>query len=211
MAGAAPFGSMQPLELLFLFFGIPGDASSPHRNSKRAVTTPLVLWSSQVAMQHKAAVKKFVHCTALVLVLLVASQLPGLAQGSSEAEANFIAMLKNATLKGTWAPVQQAQLGASRKDEGYRIARVEKKEGDKWTLVYLVSYQGKDIEYPMPVTVKFAGDTAVLILDNVRAGRDKANWSARVMFHENVYTGRWWETGNKEHGGTIEGIVTQAK
>jgi hypothetical protein len=28
------------------------------------------------------------------------------------------------------------------------------------------------------------------------------------MFHENVYTGRWWETSNKEHGGTIEGIIT---
>lgn len=128
-----------------------------------------------------------------------------------QAEANFVATLKNATLKGTWAPVQQAQLGTTRKDDGYRIARVEKRDGDKWSLVYLVNYQGKDIDYPMPVTVKFAGDTAVLILDNVRAGRGKANWSARIMFHENVYTGRWWETGNKEHGGTIEGVITHPK
>lgn len=128
-----------------------------------------------------------------------------------QAEANFVATLKNATLKGTWAPVQQAQLGTTRKDDGYRIARVEKRDGDKWSLVYLVNYQGKDIEYPMPVIVKFAGDVAVLILDNVRAGRGKANWSARIMFHENVYTGRWWETGNKEHGGTIEGVITHPK
>ena len=162
-------------------------------------------------MQHNATMKEFLRCTVLLFVLLLASQLRGLAQGSSDVETNFVAMLENATLKGTWAPVQQAQLGASRKDDGYRIARVEKKEGDKWSLVYLVTYQGKEFEYPMPVTVKFAGDTAVLILDNVRAGRDKANWSARVMFHENVYTGRWWETGNKEHGGTIEGIITHAK
>jgi len=161
-------------------------------------------------MQHHATVKKL-RCSVVLFVLLFASQLPALAQGSSNVETNFVAMLKNATLKGTWAPVQQTQLGTSRKDDGYRVARVEKKDGDKWTLVYLVAYQGKEIEYPMPVTVKFAGDTAVLILDNVRAGRDKANWSARVMFHENVYTGRWWETGNKEHGGTIEGIVTHAK
>ena len=162
-------------------------------------------------MQHHAIVKKVLRCSVLLFVLLITSQLPGLAQGSSDVEANFVSMLKNATLKGTWAPVQQAQLGTSRKDDGYRIARVEKKDGDGWMLVYLVTYQGKEMEYPMPVTVKFAGDTAVLILDNVRAGRDKANWSARVMFHENVYTGRWWETGNKEHGGTIEGIITHAK
>jgi len=162
-------------------------------------------------MQHHAIVKKLLRYSVLLFVLLLASQLPALAQASSEVETNFVAMLKNATLKGTWAPVQQAQLGTSRKDDGYRIARVEKKDGDKWMLIYLVTYQGKEIEYPMPVTVKFAGDTAVLILDNVRAGRDKANWSARVMFQENVYTGRWWETGNKEHGGTIEGVVTHAK
>ena len=162
-------------------------------------------------MQRHAIVKKVLRCGVILFVLLLTSQLRGLAQGSSEVESNFTAMLKDATLKGTWAPVQQAQLGTSRKDDGYRVARVEKKDGDKWNLVYLVTYQGKEIEYPMPVTVKFAGDTAVLILDNVRAGRDKANWSARVMFHENVYTGRWWETGNKEHGGTIEGIVTHAK
>src|SRR6185503_12680934 len=155
--------------------------------------------------------KKILRYSVLLFVLLITSQLSALAQGSSEVETNFVALLKNATLKGTWAPVQQAQLGTARKDDGYRIARVEKKEGDKWMLVYLVNYQGKEIEYPMPVTVKFASDTAVLILDNVRAGRDKANWSARVMFHENVYTGRWWETANKEHGGTIEGIVTHGK
>jgi hypothetical protein len=162
-------------------------------------------------MQHNAIVKKVLPRGVLPFVLLLASQLPAPAQGSSNVETNFVAMLKNATLKGTWAPVQQAQLGPSRKDDDYRIARVEKKDGDKWMLVYLVNHQGKEIEYPMPVTVKFAGDTTVLILDNVRAGRDKANWSARVMFHENVYTGRWWETGNKEDGGTIEGIITHAK
>jgi hypothetical protein len=160
-------------------------------------------------MQHHA--KSVFRHIVLQFVLLLALQLTAFAQGSTDVETNFVAMLKNATLKGTWAPVQQSQLGTSRKDDGYRIARVEKKDADKWSLVYLVNYQGKDIEYPMPVTVKFAGDAAVLILDNVRAGRGQANWSARILFHENVYTGRWWETGNKEHGGTIEGIITHAK
>jgi hypothetical protein len=161
-------------------------------------------------VQQHAIMKTILRCCVLLFVLFASPRL-ALAQASSEVETNFVAMLKNAALKGTWAPVQQAQLGTTRKDDGYRIARVEKKEGDKWSLVYLINYQGKDIEYPMPVTVKFAGDTAVLILDNVRAGRDKANWSARVMFHENVYTGRWWETGNKEHGGTIEGVIIHDK
>ena len=154
---------------------------------------------------------KAIRFNCFLLAFTIAAGVSSLAQGNTNVETNFIGMLKNATLKGTWAPVQQGQLGAQKADEGYRIARVEKKEGDKWLLVSLVNYQGKEIEYPFPAVVKFAGDTAVLILDNVRAGQGAANWSARVLFHENVYTGRWWETANREHGGTIAGTITQAK
>lgn len=154
---------------------------------------------------------KSIRFNLFLFVLTIAAGVSSLAQDKTKVEANFIAMLKNATLKGTWAPVQQAQLGAPRADEGYRIARVEKKEGDNWVLVSLVNYQGKEVEYPFPVVVKFAGDTAVLILDDVRAGKDAANWSARVLFHENVYAGRWWETANRDHAGTIAGTISQAK
>ncbi|MDA1275020.1 MAG: hypothetical protein O2960_13380 [Verrucomicrobia bacterium] len=146
-----------------------------------------------------------------LLALTIAAGVSALAQGDDNVEAKFIAMLKNATLSGTWAPVQKAQLGESRADEGYRIARVEKRDGDNWVLVSLVNHQGKEIEYPFPAVVKFAGDTAVLILNNVRAGQGTANWSARVLFHENVYAGSWWETANRDHGGTIAGTITQAR
>src|SRR5947207_10265859 len=105
---------------------------------------------------------KAIRFNGFVLAFTLATGLSSVAQGNTNVEANFIAMLKNATLKGTWAPVQQGQLGAPRADEGYRIARVEKKTGDNWTLVSMVSYQGKDIEYPFHAVVKFAGDTAVL-------------------------------------------------
>jgi hypothetical protein len=154
---------------------------------------------------------KAIRFNLFLLAVTIAAGVSALAQGNPNVEANFIAMLKNATLKGTWAPVQKAQLGAARADEGYRIARVEKKEGDNWVLVSLVNYQGKEIEYPFPAVVKFAGDTAVLILNDVRAGQGAANWSARVLFHENVYAGRWWETANRDHAGTIAGTITQAK
>jgi hypothetical protein len=132
-------------------------------------------------------------------------------QGDADVEAKFVAMLKNATLKGSWAPVQQGKLGGERADEGYRIARVEKGEGGKWSIVSVFTVNDRQIEFPIPASVKFAGDVGVMILDNVRAGPGKANWSARVMFHEDVYTGRWWETANREHGGTISGTITRAK
>jgi len=133
------------------------------------------------------------------------------AQGDGDVEAKFIAMLKNATLKGTWAPVAKGKLGGERGDDSYRIARVEKGEGGKWTVVSVFKVGDKQLEFPIACSVKFAGDAAVLILDDVRAGPGNANWSARVMFHDDVYAGRWWETANKEHGGTIAGTITQEK
>ena len=41
------------------------------------------------------------------------------------------------------------------------------------------------------------------------AALSAVNWSARVMFHDDVYAGRWWETANKEHGGTSNGTITR--
>lgn len=136
---------------------------------------------------------------------------PAVAQGDAEVEAKFIAMLKNATLKGTWAPVAKGKLGGERGDDSYRIARVEKKEDGKWAVVSVFKVGDREIEFPIPCSVKFAGDTGILILDNVRAGQGAAQWSARVMFHDDVYAGRWWETANKEHGGTINGTITRAE
>ena len=154
---------------------------------------------------------KTIRFTLWLLAFTMAAGGDALAQGDTNVEAKFVAMVKNATLNGTWAPVQQNQLGSQRSDDHYRIARAEKKPDGTWVLVSLVNFQGREIEYPFPAVVKFAGDTAVLILDDVRAGQGTANWSARVMFHENVYAGRWWETANREHGGTITGTITQAK
>ncbi len=152
-------------------------------------------------------------CIGLVMlvVCLFAAAEPVRAQGDGDVEAKFIAMLKNATLKGTWAPVQKGKLGGERGDDSYKIARVEKGEGGKWSIISVLSVRDQQVEFAIPASVKFAGDTAVLILDDVRAGPGGANWSARIMFFDDVYTGRWWETANKEHGGTIAGTITRAK
>jgi hypothetical protein len=147
-----------------------------------------------------------------IAIALAVCSLPqsATAQGDSAAESNFIAMLKNATLKGTWAPVAKGKQGEQRGDDSYRISRVEKGEGDKWTVISVYAIGDRQIEFPIKASVKFAGDVAVLILDDVRAGPGAANWSARVMFHNDVYAGHWWETKNREHGGTIAGTVARA-
>jgi hypothetical protein len=153
--------------------------------------------------------KDFLIVPVALLLCLLASAGSAPAQGDAEIETKFIAMLKNATLKGSWAPISQGRLGGERGDDNYRIARVEKGEGNKWSIVSVFTVRDRQVEFPISASVKFAGDTAVLILDNVRAGPGRANWSARVMFHDDVYAGRWWETANREHGGTIAGTITR--
>ena len=158
----------------------------------------------------KKSVRSCLHLVAMIAASFALAGL-AMAQGDGDVEAKFVAMLKNATLKGTWAPVSQGKLGSERGDDSYRIARVERKENGKWSVISVFAVGDKQVEFPISASVKFAGDTAVLILDNVRAGPGKANWSARVMFHDDVYAGRWWETANREHGGTIAGTITRAE
>ena len=139
-----------------------------------------------------------------VISLVFAGTSPAEKKGE-DVEATFSAMLANATLKGSWAPISGGALGGE-KDDGYKIVSATKKEGDIWIIVYRVDFDGKTIDFPMPVTVKFAGDVAVLILDNVPTASG-STYSARVMFHNDVYAGSWWGKGEK--GGTISGTISR--
>jgi hypothetical protein len=56
----------------------------------------------------------------------------------------------------------------------------------------------------LPCLLRFAGDAAVLALDDVPVGEGKA-YSARILFHGDVYTGRWW--GADGEGGLVSGTV----
>ena len=125
-----------------------------------------------------------------------------------EAAKAFSAMLENATLKGTWAPIDKRLLGDEQQD-GYDIVKAEHKEGDTWAIHYKMKFQGQEIVFPLPVTVKFAGDAAVMILNDSPVGIGQT-WSARILFHDDVYTGTWWNKG-KTKGGIVSGTITRAE
>ena len=127
-------------------------------------------------------------------------------KSAADLEAEFSAMLKNATLKGNWVPIQAGATGAEKSDS-YRVVRAEKIEGDQWHIVSKVRHQGQEFDYPIPVIVKWAGDTAVMILDDVKTGGGKS-YSARVLFHNDRYAGSWW--GNNQPGGLLSGAITRS-
>jgi len=125
----------------------------------------------------------------------------------TEAEAAFAAMLTNATLRGSWAPIDKSLLGEEHKD-GYRILQARKLDGNRWALMSRLKFQGQEITVPFPVTVHFAGDAAVLVLDNIPLA-DGSLWSARVLFHDDVYAGSWWGANKAEKSGVISGTITR--
>ena len=130
-------------------------------------------------------------------------------KAASETEAmekQFSAMLKGATLKGTWAPIAVAGLGED-KEDAYHIVEAKKVEGDKWVMVSRFKYKGQQLDFPVPVVIKFAGDAAVMILNDVPTG-DGATWSARILFHNDVYAGSWWESSKKK-GGILSGVISR--
>ena len=147
------------------------------------------------------------HLLLLVILPLCATLVPAEPEvpGLSRAEA-FQAMLKNATLKGSWAPVAKGRLGDEKKD-GYKILRAEPKGGNTWHIVSRVKHNGRLVDVPIPVEVHFAADTAVMVLNDVPVG-DGGTWSARILFHHDVYSGSWWSSARKKSG-TVNGIITR--
>ena len=123
-----------------------------------------------------------------------------------ELEAKFKATLTKATLSGRWCSIKEGQLGLEKEDK-YTIIGVNKVGGDVWMINARIQYGKKDITAPIPVQVKRAGDTPVIIVDDVGVP-GSGTYSARVMIYNNTYAGTW--TGG-DHGGLMNGVITQQK
>ncbi len=140
---------------------------------------------------------------AIIAAAVSFTALTGLAEDTkSDPEAKFIALLNNATLQGRWAPLKDGQLGPEKEDT-YQIVSAQKTDGEHWRINARLHYGDKSIDVPVPATVKFAGDTAILIVDDFSMGNYRA-YSARLMFHNNAYSGTW---SGGDHGGMLYGVV----
>ena len=130
--------------------------------------------------------------------------IPKLSQ--EELEAIFKTTLTKATLKGRWCSIKGSQLGPEQEDK-YTINSVLKIGGDHWLINARIQYGKKDIVAPIPVQVKWAGDTPVITLDKVGVA-GSGEYSARVMIYDKTYAGTW---SGGDHGGLLNGVITNEK
>src|ERR1700722_20389543 len=116
---------------------------------------------------------------------------------ADELEAKFKASMTDIMMSGHSFPVKDGALGAAKEDK-YSIVNVEKVSGSTW----VIHARMRNVVMPIPVKVMWAGDTAVIIVDNLQipgAGNyGGTTYSARVMIYETTYAGSW---SGGDHGG----------
>ena len=93
-------------------------------------------------------------------------------------------------------------------EEEYDIEKVEKlPEPDLWSIKARIKYGNKDFAVPVPLYVKWAGETPVMTLDNITLP-GFGTFSARVVLHVDKYAGTWQ---HDEKGGHLFGRIILAK
>lgn len=89
--------------------------------------------------------------------------------------------------------------------EKYKIESVSKLTGDTWLFQTRLRHDGKDLPVPIPITLKWAGDTPVITLTDLTIP-GVGTWTARVMLYRDQYAGTW---SGKKGGGQMFGKIVK--
>lgn len=89
------------------------------------------------------------------------------------------------------------------KEEKYTITKVKKLQNDYWLFQARIQYGGKDATLPLPLEVKWAGDTAVITLTDVPIP-GFGTFTSRVLIYRGQYAGTW---DGGDHGGHLFGRI----
>jgi hypothetical protein len=122
------------------------------------------------------------------------------------AEAKFKELLTNATLSGRWAPIKDGKMGEEKEDK-YALGGATKVKDDTWIISAKMKYGGHEFAAPIPVTVKWAGDTPVIVVDKLTIPGG-GTYSARVLFFEKTYAGSW---SSANHAGLLSGTISKTE
>jgi hypothetical protein len=79
----------------------------------------------------------------------------------------------------------------SPKPEEYTITSAMKlPDGDVWLLKSRIKYGDKDVTVPIPLEIKWAGDTPIITLTDLTIPQ-LGTFSSRVVIYEGRYAGTW--------------------
>ncbi len=122
-------------------------------------------------------------------------------------EKKLVETLSGATLVGyyTKTTIDPSKL----REERYKIYSMERLADteDTWTITAQVTYGERDLRVPVPIQVKWAGDTPVLTLTETAIPL-LGTFTTRVMIYEDHYAGYW---RHDDVGGQLFGRIEREK
>jgi hypothetical protein len=119
-------------------------------------------------------------------------------------ETKFQLMMSAITLVGHSTLLNQEGVSG---EERYVIDNVSKLAGDTWLLHTRLQYGSHDIPVPVPVSIKWAGDTPVITLTDLTIP-GLGTYTARVLLYRDQYAGTW---NSKDHGGQLFGKIVRQR
>jgi hypothetical protein len=122
----------------------------------------------------------------------------------SEAERNraFAESMSGVTLVGHSTSLNREGLS---REERYRIDGVTHLAGDNWLFRTRLKYSDREIPAPIPLIVRWAGDTPVITLTDLTIP-GVGTFTARVVLYREQYAGTWSGEGR---GGQLFGRIVR--
>jgi hypothetical protein len=122
----------------------------------------------------------------------------------ADLEQKFQQVMSGVTLIGHSASLKG---GSTSGEEKYAIEKVSKLRGDTWLFHVRIQYGSHDVPVPLPVTIKWAGDTPVITLTDLTIP-GLGTYTARVLLYQDQYAGTW---SSKDHGGQVFGKIVRQR
>ena len=139
---------------------------------------------------------------AVAALLLLVSACSKKDVGGADLEKKFQESLRGVTLVGYSTRLHKSGVSG---EERYVIEKVSKMTGDLWLFRARLRFGGHDLAVPLPITVKWAGDTPVITLTDVSIP-GLGSYTARVLIYRDQYAGTW---SGKNEGGQMFGRVVR--
>lgn len=118
--------------------------------------------------------------------------------------SRFQKLLSGVTLIGRFTIDGNKTKDEFPQEEEYTITSATPLGGELWLITSRIKYGDVDTTVPVPVVVKWAGDTPMITLDNITLP-GMGTFSARVFFHRGRYAGTWQ---HDDIGGHMFGSLT---
>jgi hypothetical protein len=134
-----------------------------------------------------------------LMVLLLAGCGSKVVTPREQLEKELATMLTGAALVGQSTTWKKPGLSG---EERYAIDGMTKLAGDTWLLRTRMKLDGKEWPLPVPVTIVWAGDTAMIQVTDL--SMPGGPYSARVLLYKGQYAGTWLGPGR---GGQMFGRI----